>query len=223
MINEEKVLSWFDLSKAPQKPGVYAWYLRPELLDRDIQELVGELAQCKSKNQEGHKHNIVRLFLRKRIFSYFEQKPYRIELTGALKPRFSGEAKHSTEDDLSDELIGRISDDPSLLYLLKKSLNDTSPMQASPLYIGMADNLKKRIAKHKGLIIKLENEVAQYNQSYLDYDYTPQEINFAERVLDRNIPPTQLYLTYCETESKSSAKDIENILNRIYFPILGRN
>lgn len=223
MSTKTNVLSWFDLINAPRKPGIYAWYFRPELLDSDINELKSDLDNANSFNDESKKLESVRLFLRERIFSFFEQKPYQIELTGQLKPRFVGEVAHCADEDLSEALVRRIAENPNRLYELKKALETTSPLQASPLYIGMAEDIHLRVFKHKNLIIKLENEIVFFRQKYLDFGYTAQEINFAERVVERKIPPTQLFVTYYEAQSKSVANDIENILNRIYFPILGRN
>ena len=223
MTIKNNVLSWFDLANAPRTPGIYAWYFRPELLDSDINELKNNLTNADDIKDESKKIEAVKSFLRDRIFSFFEQKPYQIELKGQLKPRFVGEATHRADDDLSDELVRRIADDPNRLFELKKALESTSPLQASPLYIGMADDIHIRVIKHKKLITKLENEIVFFMQKYLDYGYTTQEISFAERVVERRIPPTQLFVTYYEAQSKSAANDIENILNRIYFPILGRN
>jgi hypothetical protein len=223
MDSEKNQLSWFHLGKAPAMPGLYAWYFKPELLDSDIDGLCIKLSNSDDLITDSERDVIVRHFLKAMLYSYFEQKPYLVELKGQLKPRFSGEVGHRADEDLSDELVKRIAKNPERLYALRNLIERTTPLQASPLYIGMADNLRERIARHRKLIIQLENAIVIKSQKYLNIDLSISEVNFAERVVERRIPPTQLFVTYQVSEDKLAANDVENILNRIYFPVLGRN
>lgn len=220
---EPVILNWHEIAAAPEAAGIYAWYFKPELTDYDIDSLVAELNENEGKSSETYCRDLVRRFLKKRIFRYFEQKPYLVELSGQLKPRYRGEIEHQPDLDLSDVLIDRILKDPSRLNKLKVPLSITTPMFASPLYIGMADRLRTRLASHKKLISSLENSDFYNSTFFADYELSLSEKNFAERVKAREIPSSRLFVVAQVISPPSDPNDVENILNRIYFPVLGRN
>ena len=95
----------------------------------------------------------------------------------------------------------------------------SAPMFASPLYMGMAGDLRSRLATHKALIERYRRLYRQEGEPARDSDS-----GFAWQVAKRRIPPDRLIVFTCTTAADNNiAVDIENILNRIYYPILGRN
>lgn len=217
-------LRWHEVAAAPEMPGIYAWYFKPELTDFDISSLIASLEGESAKCDDSFRRKLVRDFLVRRIFCYFEQKPYLVELSGQLKPKYRGEVDHQPDLDLSDALIDRILLDPTRLYRLKRPLDETTPMFASPLYIGMADkSLRVRLTTHKRLISSMENTAAYTAALIADYELSFSDKTFAERVRSRGIPSSRLFVVLQAVDSSHDPNDIENILNRIYFPVLGRN
>lgn len=219
----ENVLSWSELSQAPERPGIYAWYFRPQLTEYDINKFIKEIELNDGDENFACRSKIVKKFLNDRIFKYFEQKPYEVELKGVLKPRYSGEAVHRSEDDVSPDLIERLCSNPRSLFLINVALELSTPLIASPLYIGKAENLRDRIKVHKRMIQTLKNNIADNLASYLEYHPSLDEKSFAQRVAEREIPSSQLFVAYTVVADTKIVTDLENILNRIYFPILGRN
>ena len=85
----------------------------------------------------------------------------------------------------------------------------------------MSLNLKDRLLTHKKLIEKYREESP--SPINLD-DALIKEKNFAMRVNNRKLAPTRLFVvTKTIKGDEKQYVDVENILNRIYYPILGRN
>ena len=91
-------------------------------------------------------------------------------------------------------------------------------MFASPIYLGMSDNLRNRLAGHKALIERYRSPNMRRGRP------GTADAGFAWQVAQRRIPPERLFVYTCVTESGSGIElDLENVLNRIFYPILGRN
>lgn len=207
-------LTWPKLGDAPAKPGVYAWYVRLSLGEADLAEF--ETAVEKARNSSVHPSHIVEEMLTRHFFHPFRETPYSVNLTGPLKPRYAGELKH--EPVASANLVERLTSNPSRLRPIASVLGAAAPFFTAPLYIGMASNLKVRLQQHKDRIIRLGN-----NPGALLSDEPAS--GFAEQVVQRNFNPTQLFVQYLVVEEIDTDEqvDLENILNRINFPIFGRN
>jgi len=84
----------------------------------------------------------------------------------------------------------------------------------------MSETLGTRLRRHKLLIEKYRSE-SRYDK-YSNAD--DKDNSFAKEVCKRNLSPSRLvvYIDAIKTDEKICV-DIENMLNRIYFPILGRN
>jgi hypothetical protein len=206
--------SWSDLSNIPAKSGVYAWYYTPEITNYDLAELITLVSGA---GDVAVKRRLVREFLSTRIFSFFREQPYTASISGSLKPRYSGKLDH--EIAVSESLVERIADAPERLKEVREILRSTSPHFASPIYIGMAANLRSRVATHKRLIEQFRSDVL-FNPDSAD----EQDAGFGRQVALRRIPPERLVVyTRTTTDIHGIANDVENILNRIYYPVLGRN
>lgn len=214
MASEIQKHLWADLANAPDGPGVYAWYYSPEITDFDLNRTIEE---ARSAPDRAEAERVIRAMLDGRLFHYFREEPYAAAISGPLKPTYVGSLEHDTA--ASASLVSRLAADPDRLRAIRDVLALSAPMFASPLYIGMATILRSRLARHKELIERFRSMVPRDGQVSRSSD-----AGFAWQVAKRKIPPERLFVFTCSTESDDgTAVDIENILNRICYPILGRN
>ena len=208
---------WADLASAPASPGVYAWYYSPLITDYDLDAAIFDI-QTKRDESRTEAEFSAKTLLEDRIFKQFREEPYKAVVQGPLKPTYSGSLEHAFE--VSPGLISRVVDDPERLRSLRDILDLSAPMFASPLYIGMSINLRTRLSRHKSLIEKYRvsslNEIPPKNGS---------DAGFAWQIAKRQMPPDRLFVFTCAigNNDEDTAIDIENVLNRLYYPILGRN
>lgn len=208
---------WADLTSAPTAPGIYAWYYSPQITDYDLENAIKGLTE-KSKVSRAEAERSAKTLLDERIFKQFREEPYRAVVEGPLKPTYNGVLEQTSE--VSAGLVSRLVEDPERLRFLRDILNQSAPMFASPLYIGMSVNLRVRLGRHKSLIEKYRGTVARETIGQRSSD-----AGFAWQVAKRQIPPDRLFVFTCiiGSEDENTAIDIENVLNRLYYPILGRN
>lgn len=218
------IYQWQEISDIPKEPGVYAWYFSPEITDFDLSKTIQSLHSLKEERNFDLAKKTVQDFLSKNIFRYFEEDPYEALLNGSMKPKYQGKLHHIPT--LSSSLIDRILEEPERLKSVKTVLANSAPYFASPLYIGMAEKLGKRLMQHKKLIEKYRSELLiedglRLSPEHLD-DYNH---SFAFEVCKRQIIPSRLFVAVNILQDKELKQyvDIENILNRIHFPLFGRN
>lgn len=144
-------------------------------------------------------------------------------MRGALKPRYEGLLEHTPS--LSADLVTRLVEDPRRLKTIKKVLEASAPYFASPIYIGMSERLKSRLSRHKSLIEKYSNQpVARHGPDELTPEGERKNHSFAREICARNIPANRLFVVVHIIQGvRDEYVDIENILNRIHYPLLGRN
>jgi len=209
--------SWHEIGDVPAQPGVYAWYYTPEITAFDLQRITAEVTTLKASAGSATAKEAVRAFLNESVFRYFREQPYSAQLRGPLKPHYQGLIEHMPT--LSESLLDRIVEDPTRLATIRTVLEASAPDFASPIYIGMSERLRTRLGRHKALIEK-------YGEM-LDLGNTEEEQrdqSFAREVRLRNIPPSRLFVvTTVISGPPGTYVDIENILNRIHYPLLGRN
>lgn len=192
--------------------GIYAWYYKVSLGDKDIKDLL--------ESMEGKSHNenieLVRGFLNRHFYQYFKESNYQATIKGKLMPHFEGQLMHV--DQGSNSLIYNIVDKPEALWEIKHFLSKLSVDLSSPIYIGMADSLRSRLKIHKELIEKFKGENV-VSDSFEDRDH-----NFAARVVSRKMLVKNLYVSVRYVDSSIKLHNLlENLINRINYPVLGRN
>lgn len=215
---------WTEISSIPPEPGVYAWYYSPEITKFDLEQAIIQINDFNQKSDIDAASNVVRNFLHNSLFRYFQEEPYQAILRGSLKPRYEGYIEHTAE--LSEDLVKRIVEEPERLITIRQVLEKSAPNFASPIYIGMSENLCNRIKRHKKLIEKYCSQFSDQNiqSKTTDKESDDRDRSFAMRICSRNIPPTRLFVTINILEDVGKTYvDIENILNRIHYPLLGRN
>lgn len=214
-----------EVSGAPNTPGVYSWYYRIELTDKDIAKCVEDV---ELETSQEVRDELVRVFLETHLFRYYKEVPYFIALSGQLKPRYEGLIAHRS--DVSPSLIRRLSEAPNNLYDLQKTLRLAIPLFASPIYIGVATRLRERLMQHVRLIDQLQHLRASALQ---DIQTVPagatededRDHKFAYEVsMIRRFRPSSLIVNTLELPVNDSIRyELENVLNRINYPLCGRN
>lgn len=213
-------LGWGDLRQAPAGPGVYAWYYEPEITDFDLDTALAAVRAHLTEGDRAGAEAVITALLSDHVMSYFRQDPYEVVLSGQLKPRHSGLAEHDQR--LSPALVQRLLEDPDRLRPLRDILAGSAPYFASPLYVGMSDNLRSRLAQHRTLIEKFRAK--DFRRATHETSAQNEEAGFARRVVRRKIPPDRLFAMICEADEVAGLHiDAENLFNRMYYPILGRN
>lgn len=222
-MNSTTYYKWREISKIPSSPGVYAWYYSPEITDFDLNKTIDEIQYYKNNGNQELALKAATDFIAKYIFKYFREDAYHVVIYGSLKPKYEGYIQHKPE--LSRELLRRIVENPKRLITLKQILENSAPNFASPLYIGMSENLNDRLKRHKRLIEKCYSDSGNSNNEVESiFDTSNCEQDFARRIYSRNIPPTRLFVMVNIMENIGKQYlDLENILNRIHYPLLGRN
>ena len=195
-------LRWTELAQAPASPGVYAWYYEPEITDFDLDTAILEIQKRTSAGDKLGAESVVTSLLNEHVLHYFRHDPYDVTLTGPLKPRHCGTVQH--EQRVSTSLVQRILEQPERIRHLRDILATSAPYFASPIYVGMSENLKSRLKKHRALIEKFRAEDFWVNQSNeVDQD---DEAGFARRIASRRIPPGRLFVIIRETIRSSSKR-----------------
>lgn len=210
-------LSWSQISDAPDQPGVYAWYYRPEITDHDLNKFITDIENLKDNKREALKR--VEDFFSKYIFSYFNEYDYNVIIKGSLKPSYVGQLKHAPES--PQTLFERLVEDPSRLKKIKEILDECAPDFASPLYIGMSKSLRNRLLTHQTNIRKFNSNP---NKNFVSLEGEESDNSFAYEVCKRKMITSRLFvICHPFNYDGENCKDIENILNRINYPLLGRN
>ena len=212
--------TWDNIVDIPKKPGIYAWYFSPDLTKYDVERLIDDLNCLRDKTGDKKaQQKLVIDFLNRNIFDYYSNSPYLAIIEGALKPTYKGELEQSMQPSVN--LIDRILDKPDRLKSLRNILRSLHPMFGNPIYLGQSKNLNIRIGDHKKQIQKYKN------QGLYDRDQEDDEANrntFASEICQRKLPVTRLVVaTHVIEYDGGEYIDIENILNRMYYPIFGRN
>lgn len=217
------IYRWRELNSVPNEPGLYAWYYTPEITDYDLASILSQVEQCKKANDVQAATRAIRSFLDERVFQYFQEQPYQAVLHGALKARYEGILEHTPA--ISEALVERLVADPRRLIYIKRVLESSTPYFASPIYIGMSDRLNRRLTRHKSLIERYADapDYATHGEPVAG-ESELRDHTFAREVRARGIPPARLLVAVQVTDTATNEYvDIENILNRIHYPLMGRN
>lgn len=209
---------WGELARVTDAPGLYAWYFQPRLTQHDIEALEADLAETVDV---ARRRGLVENFLDQLVYGPLREPPFDASLEGPLKPRYRGRLEHKPT--ISAALRDRLIERPDRLRALRTLFDGDPRALSSPLYIGMATrSLQVRIAAHSGLIEELRQGRTGRGSS-IDTNTDTEEASFARAVVARGIPPARLSVCVRPMALDADLVDLENVLNRVFFPILGRN
>lgn len=199
--------------------GVYAWHYNLRFSKYDLSKFVEHVRSSEfQEEQTDNKRSYVENFLNDKLLSLFKYPDYRAKISGPLLPKYSGTLNHRIE--ITKSLVDRLIENPDSIKDISQALSNLSPEFSSPLYIGMASNIAKRLLQHKEMMVGMLG-----NDAYQGVpDITPEERNFAERINQRGFVHDNLFVCV-ETVSVDGMlhNSVENIMNRINYPVLGRN
>lgn len=198
---EIKKIKYNEIRYVKEQPGLYAWYM-----DYNA-EMTSEAYQ-----------------------KFFISKNFHLKITGNLGETYEGKISQIKSN---QNILNNFNQD---LFKVATELIDI------PIYIGISKNLYQRLTKHRDLLEEYSNdEVDQphlINQEKNNYDSidekkidTNEESKyFAQRLgkqlEDLNLSKKHLRvkIIYCDTNvTKAQLLNTEFLLNRTYYPILGRN
>lgn len=208
---------WEDIpARLPRKSGLYAWYSTPTLSSHDIDNCALSCAELIEKGDEEGAARKVYDLLTESLLRRSMPPPYQVDITGELMPRFQGDALFT--DSLDRRVLLNMAKEPERIRALKDALRHAAPYFVAPLYIGMSKDLHQRLGGHKSLIQR-----GTENPFNLPTDFTEEDKCFASEIKRRGIPSSSLFVHVLTVEEQPSfIRDVEYILNRSTFPILGR-
>lgn len=205
----EYSIPWTEIENAEAKPGIYAWYYNPPIGDADRDD------------PDGWPDLVKRYVLDHR------RPVMEVNAKAALGLEFDGQINHSLftgpgESDWNPDL--------GSIDLVTDILRSAVPKLGAPLYIGIArKSLKTRLCRHKSDIERYQRKGIETVAEIRDEDPEREADRiFASRVVDREIDTNSLIVEALgvDTSTYKNPSDglgsAEYILNRIYFPILGR-
>ncbi len=210
------LVAWNLINNGSIEPsgGVYAWYYDVKLSDYDIKKTITSIESKELSDRD--KRKLASKFLNDHFFHFFREQNYTAKISGKLMPTFEGNLDHV--DQISNDLISKLLEKPKLLWNIKTTLEPLTIDFSTPIYIGMTENLSQRVNKHKQLIERFKVE-----QIHSD-NFEDRDENFAARVVARGMNETRLRVAIQYVGSEDGIHNIvENLLNRINYPILGRN
>jgi hypothetical protein len=205
------------IESVPEKPGLYAWYHELAIPAADVGMCRDQLATATNRDES---REIITECVQRLIFSQYAETDYQVELKGPLKPRYRGTIpyNHHLDENFLDSLVN----DPDGLWLLAQALRSMTPYFSSPIYIGVAKtSLKSRIQTHRKLIDEYRDQADRRpTLEGMDADHS-----FAhDAMILRKFRPTDLRVYVMPLEEASPvAMAAEYVLNRINFPLCGRN
>jgi len=219
------LLSWQDTYKAPDRPGIYCWYYLPRLTQKTISNHLFEFGSAESSQK---KSELLIKFLSNNLFRFFNPQNLRSTVKGRMKFIQKGVLENKTE--ISTEIASKILNRPDvfvrfLSYLERKEM----VYFCSPIYIGSTrkQSLNARIEQHRRSILAQLDDSTEYFESITDASDKKEMMTFARDIIKRKMQPENLFVFVLEVNEQEMTNDLiimlENFLNRITFPICGRN
>jgi hypothetical protein len=186
--------SYLELDGAPQSAGIYAWYVDFPMGAMDWQPHVTAGADL----------GVMAAFTTLRDFAtYHRQRPIRLRGAGDYDASWSGALRASQLDqqitrllageelDLSESgnstaaSLAQVLHHPTERELLGDALREITPIFSSPVYIGVASNLRERLATHRGDYEKAHKYLEQNPDHRESLEQSPK---FGVRLAAANVP-----------------------------------
>lgn len=224
-------LSALGLDRAPAEPGIYAWYARIALSESDWRPRLQKGVDAAGGDLIAALNDYVRMHQPGPI-TLRGQASYHLPWTGEIRQQGVSDEGRSASGTRLDLHVADVADDPEARQLLSALLRAAPPVFASPLYIGVATNLRQRLAEHKrsfeaaSAVIRQNPEQASLLQH--------QGKDLGARLAGAGIPLERLECWVLpasgnsipsggtQAKQRSVAQAAEWVLQRIFQSILGR-
>ena len=194
--------------EAPEHPGIYAWYYRPQASGNNVPDILGQLIKT----------------------------PFRVKTEIAMRYRviWTAEAEvevlHGAERHPADQVVANIVTDGG--ELIKSLLQHAMvPYFATPLYIGISQNLSRRVKEHYDSLTRFWETDAPV-RSYLEQnphaaveevmDQFDLNHSFPLNARVKGIAPSDLVVCVFPVEVQEKRRNLEKILQILADPICGR-
>ncbi len=224
-------LGALELDLAPDLPGIYAWYAQLALSEDD----------WRPRMRNGF--DVAGFDLVNAIEDYARiHEPAAVELKGAAtyglnwfgsirRQSITRRSAGSAESPINDRL-GELAATADNRRLLTQLLLSAPPVFASPLYIGVATNLRERLAEHRASFEKANTLLRSKPEQAANLQFLGRDLG--ARLAGAGIPLERLecwIMTAPQpppadsgptTNQRSVAQAAEWIVQRIFQPILGR-
>jgi hypothetical protein len=205
----ELSIPWTEIENAKSLPGIYAWYYTPPIGEADRDD-PGGWSELVKEYVSDHRRPIMR-----------------VNAKATLGLEFEGQIDHSPFTGPNDE---EWNPDVDSIELITDVIDSAIPNLSAPLYIGIAKkSLNTRLRRHKSDIERYQNEGIETVAEIRDEDPEREADRiFASRVVDRGIESDSLVVEALGVDAEEydnldeGLRSVEYIMNRIFFPILGR-
>lgn len=209
--------SWSQVDRVSESAGIYAWYLTPVLWPADLDDLGQTVSNLES------------------IANQLRLPTRRAKIAGDLSFLLEGDLEQRVIggwDESGNDLVSNTLADDDDRHLFAQILEQTVPILAAPLYIGVTDNLRRRFREHKRDFLKYRKRL-RLDATQFDHDpaaslSSVRAQRFAYEVARRGMKFSDMDVHYLELELSDKQRvrrvveAVETILNRLFFPILGK-
>jgi hypothetical protein len=242
-----QVFSCSNVAQAPASPGLYAWYGRIQIGLPDFRKDVYEgrdlgderLRDVLARHTLRHALPNVRVSVRSSFEAEWGSVCPELSINGFLGILRGTIGAEDLEDDPLERTIKAVDDTmqvPKKRQLLKSALEHAIPVISAPIYVGVSDNLRDRLARHVAEMSKLA-EASRDDTGLRDrLAAEPTHPRFAVRafvagfgldhlevqVLDFSKMSEETGLQYSTADLRDVAACAEWLLNRWHRPYLGR-
>jgi hypothetical protein len=224
-------LGALQLDRAPVGPGIYAWYCRIPLSEADwrprlqggLDAAGGDLTAALNDYVRVHQPGPIALRGLAR---------YDLAWTGEIRQQGVSDELQPGSGTRLDLHLAEIADDPEARRLLSALLRAAPPVFASPLYIGVATNLRQRLADHKRSFEAASAVIRRSPDQAVLLQHRGKDLG--ARLAGAGIPLERLECWVLPTPEMSIPSDVAQVkqrsvaqaaewmLQRIFQPILGR-
>ncbi|WP_425245411.1 GIY-YIG nuclease family protein [Streptomyces sp. NEAU-NA10] len=224
-----------DVDQAPESPGLYAWYVSFRAGPHDWKLKPGPDGDQAIEGFVG---------LLRRYAGYYEPLPLALSGRGAYGAKWDGELapdyplrEPDAEDPQVDDIEPRLEkltqslDTESRRRVMATILEKATPVFSTPVYIGVAENLRQRLRQHRVSYTKAHDWLREHPED-IELVRTKGK-SFGERAAAREIAMQHLeawVIDLADEENdevtkknlRNTAESAEWLLHRLYSPILGR-
>ena len=227
--------TFLELTKAPDSPGLYAWYGSLALYPADYRDdIAGEVNLGVVRLRESLARHTAR----------FDPRARRLSGRAEFGARWRGELQDAGRTAIRRKILGSSApggdmdgalDSATSSEFLRRELvsilQSAQPALAAPLYIGVTNSIRRRLREHVNLYNDLKDAVSRDPERLADLKRASenQRTEFAHRVVAAEFEPENLSVyvwpyssSLTPAEVDSLLKSAEWLLNRWHRPILGR-